>query len=269
MLLSSNDLIAFLALDPTNPKHVSFISLATLLAPICDRLVKKYVGYEIEQAIFTDYHPLIATRPSLAQGFTEDDMILAYEGSPQGARPIRQGRGNSRDTLSTLNLPIRSITSIYDSFTAWLNPSLPNGDFPASTLLQPGSDYMVDWDSLDDSNVNWSRSGFIYRIGAVWSLQARTTKITYVAGYTPTELSNHYTEFKTAALLTGQYLFLQCVAIGRGTSFQNSGIVISEKMDDYEVKFQPRGKLPDVLMSDMPPGAKILLESYRRMSKFL
>ena len=204
-------------------------------------------------------------------GITEDELILQYEGSPQGARPIRQGRGNSRDTLPLLNTPIRSITTVYENPTAWLNPDYPNGDWFSMPqyLLVEGTDYAVDWDGLDENGNDICLSGFLFRIGGIWALTARSVRVTYVGGYTATELTSQYPEFKYATLLTGAFMVKQAQIMQLGISVTNSGVVIGEKLDDYAVQYQPLFKPLEVMMQDLPVAAKMVLEPLRSMWQFL
>jgi hypothetical protein len=48
-----------------------------------------------------------------------------------------------------------------------------------------------------------------------------------------------------------------------------TGIKIAESMDDYSVQWAPPMQSPQILMNDLPPGAKMVLEGLRRMSQFL
>jgi hypothetical protein len=249
--------------------------LVTLLRPFAERMVRKYVGYGIEEATYTEYHPLISTRPSMSQGYTEDEEILAYEGSPQGARPIRQGRGNSRDCLRLCNLPVRSIGSIYEDPSAWINTDVSLA-FPATTLLVAGRDYQVDWDKQKDDGTKISSTGFVYRTGGIWSLQARTVKVTYTAGYTAAELAatghtigaDEAMDFKSAILITTAKLVKE--AILNGVVPDQTGIILAESLDGYSVQYMaPLQGLDLSLMNDMPAAAKKILEERVRLSKYI
>lgn len=270
-----SDLLTYLGVV-SNTGQAAWTPLCTLLLPYAERMIRKYVGYAIEQQTFTEYHPLITTRPAMSQGYTEDEEILAYEGSPQGARPIRQGRGNSRDTIRLNNLPVRSIVSIYEDPSAWL--AVPAGSgFPSSTLLVEGRDFYPDWDGVDASSNRWSKSGIVFRTGGIWSLIARSVQVTYVAGYTAAELqamSNDVTggdamDFKMAVLMTGAKLVKEAIANGlEGPA--NTGMIVQESIDGYAVTYaQPLKGIDVTLVNDIPEGAKKLLEERVRMSKFL
>lgn len=266
MLLQASDIQAYLSIGNTSP----YVALCNLLAPYADRLVKKYVGYAVEQATFTELWPFISTRADLSVGYVEDEEILAYEGSPQGARPIRQGRGNSRDTLFALNLPVRQVVSIYEDVQAWLNTN-PAQAFPAGTLLKSGTDYVVDWESFDFVGLTGvCKTGFIFRVGSIWSLQARSVKLTYVAGWSAAELASTVPEYKLAAVLTGAKLVKEAIAQGLGDGMGSTGLIQSEDLDDYSVSYVPPEGGPDVcLQNDMPREAKKLLEELVRMTKHL
>ncbi len=268
MLVSALQLQQANGVDATNPAHAQLVVLCAIGAKIADRLIKKFLGSAVEEGTFTEYHPLISTRPSLSQGFTEDDMILAYEGSPQGARPIRQGRGNSRDTLRLRNLPVRSVTSVFDHPDAWMDPDNPAGVWPANTQLVEGTSFQVDWDGMDSSGDNWSKTGFLYRIGGTWGLQARTTKVVYTGGYTALELEEEFPEFYGAALVAGTFYFNQMRLYGVGSFSGSTGIKVAEAMDDYSVKFAEPGEQLTQRAHDLPPAAKILLSEHVNYSKF-
>lgn len=269
MLATADQLVAALSLSRSETKHAAWVALADIVAPLADRLVKKYVGHDVEQATRTEYLPLISTRPSLSQGVVDEDDVLAYEGSPQGARPIRQGRGNSRDTLMLDLLPVRSITSVNEYPAAWLNPDYPAGDWPAASALAAGRDWHADWDGTDSAGVRWCKSGFLFRVGGIWSLQARSVRVIYVGGYSADELADTYSEFRTAALITGMKLFAEFKALSPAAKMGNTGIKVAESMDDYSVTYAPPGRLPSILMEDLPGGAKMLLEGHRRMGQFI
>ena len=250
--------------------------LFSQLLPFAERMVRKYVGYGIEQQTFTEYHPLITTRPSMSQGYTEDEEILAYEGSPQGARPIRQGRGNSRDTIRVNNLPIRSIVSINEDPSGWLDVPAGTG-FQPSTQLIESRDFYVDWDGNDNTGNRWSKSGMVFRTGGIWSLIARSVQVIYVAGYTSAELANttngpdlgEAMDFKMAVLMTGSKLIKEAIANGLEGP-QNTGMILTESIDGYAVGYaQPLQGIDVTLMNDLPVGAKRLLEERVRMSKFI
>jgi hypothetical protein len=212
----------------------------------------------------------------MSQGYTEDEEILAYEGSPQGARPIRQGRGNSRDCLRVCNLPLKSVVSIYEDPSAWLATNA-GSRFPSTTLLVEGRDYQVDWDKEKDDGTKISPTGFIYRTGGIWSLQARSVKITYVAGYSADELAatghtvgnDEAMDFKSAVLISSAKLVKEAVANGLEGPM-NTGMILAEAIDGYNVTFAQPLKGVDVsLANDLPEAAKKILEERVRYSKYL
>ena len=104
--------------------------------------------------------------------------------------------GDGTQLLKSKRRPIRSVVSIYeDSAAYWGQASSP---FPATTLLTEGTDYALVRD--DNPQAEKSRSGHIYRIGAVWprptaynpgrlvpepGLGIGNIKLTVDAGYVP------------------------------------------------------------------------------------
>lgn len=249
----------------------SDLGLIQMFLPIVERLVRRHVGYHIEHKVHTEYHPYMSTRPSLSQGFTEDEDLFRYEGSPQGARPIRQGRGNSRDALLLRNLPVRSVTSIHEDPNAWVTVESPSyTKWSDGTLLVEARDYVVDWDCDDEDGNTICKSGIVFRNGGIWSLQARSIKVVYTAGYTDQEIrAGEGADFKQAVLM-GVAKFVQEAFANALYGERRAGAIISESLDGYSVSFANPLQGSDVTFgNDLPVGVKRLLEPRLRMTQFI
>src|SRR5262245_62104261 len=85
------------ALDPLDNRLIQW------LHPKVERAVKDFVGYDIEQNVFTEFLP---EKDMFLPG---DPLIEGYEGSPQGAIPTLR-YGQSQDALMPGQVPIRQIT---------------------------------------------------------------------------------------------------------------------------------------------------------------
>lgn len=166
------------------------VILGVLLASV-DALFTEFLGYSISQATRTEYYP---PRVNLTQ---RDALVDGYERSGTNkVVPIDRYR-NERRVIMLRHLPVRSITAVYENPDAWLS-SPP--DFSSQFLLTAGSGYSLDCDGVDDDGNNISKTGFLIRESGPWSVAERCVKVTYVGGYSATELGSTYGHLKHAFL---------------------------------------------------------------------
>ena len=137
--------------------------------------IEKFLGYCPVQATYTD-----ALLPC-----QEKFVNTARDGhwNSNGQQAFWDGDAGEGEKLFIPNIPLRSITSLYEDRTARAGAG-PSA-FPASSELTEGDDFYIDADS--DGGI--SLSGIIYRVGFGWPTRARTVKLTYVAGYSEAELA--------------------------------------------------------------------------------
>lgn len=232
-------------------------NLVTLIHAGVERLVKRYVGYNIEQATYVDYWPIadeLDTADAFIDGFERiGDRTLAYSRGRAGRRvlPLRQR-------------PVRSVESVYENPGAWDAASAP--DFSSGFLLAT-TEYQLDTDEED--GLSWS--GFLYRLSGGWSPTPRTVRIAYTAGLSADELTNTYPEFKLAVFDAVMKKFNEYKANqGYATSGGGSGAIIAETLADYSVEYDAgvQSQLTG-LLTDLPRSTKMILEEYVALSKFL
>lgn len=175
--------------------------------------------------------------------------------------------GAAMNVLRLPEWPVRSITSIYLDHNGYFGQA-PNA-FAATTILTAGQDYYL---NIDRGGMSFF--GYVTRIGAM--MQGRTTlwprtpgsvKITYVAGFSSSELSGEATvdelnpqDIRAAVLLT---IGARWHALENRQNALVPGDVQSESLEGWsETKVvQPTDKeIPDYL----PDDAKALLKPYKR-----
>ena len=155
------------------------------LIPIAQSLIERHIGYRLEQASYTDFYP---------RADSEGYPLLSspqLDSNQAGKVFWREGVGS---VLVLDNLPVRSITSIYEDSNAFFGQV--SGSFAESSLLVSGDDYF-----LITERAGFSQSGQVVRRSGSWSKSPGSIKVTYSAGYTSGELSG--SEFGT---LTGAAL---------------------------------------------------------------
>jgi hypothetical protein len=165
-----------------------------------EREVKKVIGYNPEQATYTEFYPertINSTRDDDG-GFGLWDVV--------GNRATRLERGGFERTEFILkNLPVRSVTSIYENLNAWTT-GVANGDFPSNTLLAASQYY------LDQSEAGISRTGKLVRSYGIWTSAPRTVKVTYVAGWTAAEMIVQMPEVQLAIKIAVSRVYLDLLA---------------------------------------------------------
>lgn len=224
MIVSRAEYLTFLAkASSVTTAEDGFLAM---IAPWVERTVKKHVGCTIEQATYTHFLP----RSSRATN--EDSTVRYYD--VRGGRAIAATAAGQREAahLLTPELPIRSITSIYEDDSAYGGQG--SGDFAATTLLTAGTDFFVDYD--EDG---LCKSGIIRRIGRYWPSRERTVKVAYTAGYTQAELTTGIAADIKLAVLEG----IQQVFSKRG---EGQGALKAERLGDYSVQYaiEAASKLP-------------------------
>lgn len=195
-------------------------SVIDQLIPEVDELIRKFTQQNLEQANYTEFHD-----------------------------------GNNGPFLRLRQRPVRSVVSLWldrDGFYG-----VPPGSFGSTTLLTPGTDYVLVPDQPDGT----SRAGKVARINDLWPgagvrprglIAAHPTKalgnikVSYVAGFPeiPADLT-------LAANMT--------VAHIRQTS-KHGHLVQSESFEDYEYSLAVPN---DGGFSEIPPSARAVLVRYR------
>ncbi len=240
-IVTRAEVLAFLGLGSTVTDPEDGVVNSILLR--VDRSVKKFVGYNIEQATYTHFLP--ATNRA---GRGDSDAIY-YD--KVGNTVVAATVGGTKEGLNLHlpELPLRSVTSVYEDPSAYGGQG--TDDFADGTLLTAGEGYFID---LDESGI--SKSGILRRIGPSWSSKARTIKVTYVGGYTATELQSGI----AADIGWATLLALQAAFSKRGVT---QGTVESEKLGDYAVKYAIDRP------GQLPRASRKLLQPYVSYARFI
>ena len=237
-------------------------ALIAIARPLAEKAVKSFVGFDVEQATYTEFYPL------RGQQSPEEPLIEGFE--LIGGRAVAYGYGTRNRVLTLANLPVRSVASVYENISAWDGTDV-DGSWPAETLLTLGSDYQVDWESS-----GFNRSGFIYRKSGGWADLPRTIKVTYTAGFTAAELAVDAvgSEFYNAVLLTTIQGFNQlksqqgfAMAAGRGQG--SAGPIMSGSLGPFSVSYGSSNDAMHGLRLALPPAAAKTLEEWGHYGKRL
>lgn len=138
--------------------------------------VVRHLKYNPVQSTHTEYYPQMDMGRQGREGIWEANDTEAY---------IRHVSEASTNELQIKNIPIRSITSLYVDYDG--RSGTRTGSFAAETLKVAGSDYWANFDLVDSAGNKVCTDGII-RAQGTWPDLAGSVKITYVAGYTATEL---------------------------------------------------------------------------------
>lgn len=223
-ITTQNDCAAYLSANGARLPQ-AILNLIDGLRLQAENLVKEHVGYEIEQATYTEFHPVafLNTR--------QDGDIFSQGFDFQGGTVVpRQTFPMQRRELSLLQLPVRSIQSIYDNPSAY---NTPGGYWDASSLLPPNT-YYIDFD--DSRNI--CMSGIVYRYVGSWGVEPRTIQVNYTAGFTANELATRYTGFAMAVKVAVAQAIAN--AYNRARAAMTGVIPTNVSIKDFSAGFSPQ-----------------------------
>lgn len=206
------------------PLSNSAVVAVEMLQPMYDKAIEKALGWKVNQQSFTEYHP----ETPMSGPFDRDDQISGYEMAGGLAQPRLRGARELR-YLQLRNLPVRSITSVYDNGSAFLT-GVEDGYWPSTTLLDRTA-YQLD---KHQAGLSWT--GLLARNYGVWGTIPRTVKVTYVAGLTDAEIMDDYSPIKLASLITIANGVQQTIA--RSRAAQVGGVVTSVGGEEFNVSLQ-------------------------------
>jgi len=196
-----------------------------------ERLIKDYVGYEVEQNTFTEYHP--AARGPADDYFTEL------------RRPLQQ-------YLILRNVPVRSITGIdVDTAGAWTGTYLS---------LAAGQ-----W-RLEGTDPTKCRTGILYRYNDLWPSAANSTRVVYVGGWSADELDDEASVFKMAVYHAAAKFFNELKANRPALTTAGTGAVASEQMDGQVITYA-RAAENHGFMNALPPSVLKMLEGWQHLGR--
>lgn len=161
------------------------LELLNLLLPVAEANVQDHLGLVLEQQSVVEFYPTedIAPQVDGEEIKVTSSGVYVSPGSVSGT------------VLALRNIPVRSITSIYEDDDGYFGDG-PSA-FAAGSLLTAGSDYYL---SREKAGISWT--GHVYRIATGWCSVPGSIKVTYVAGLTDAELDGDYSPVRWAVLRT-------------------------------------------------------------------
>jgi hypothetical protein len=171
-------------------------ALLTMVIPAACGKIAQHLGYDPEQGVQTELQPRleISGGPAMQGPNTDYDYISNTSNTRAVLRPYAsQGR-----TLQLNRLPVRAVTSLYLNQAAYAGQAAD--PFPSTCLMTQGSDYWIEFDEplASDAKKGISRSGCLFSQG-IWPVTPHCVRVTYRAGYSPTELQGRATADEVAS----------------------------------------------------------------------
>lgn len=206
--------------------------LVTLARNAAEQSLRQFIGYRVERQTVTEYLPW-GEGNLRAEG---DGSAAGFDLSPSGLVVSRGVGRTSRRELVLGQLPVRSITTVYDNPTAW---NVAGGDWPSSSLL-PANCYYLDMPEASGSAA-YCWSGILARNVGSWATVARAVKVTYEAGLDATELADdgEFPQFRMAVLTAAAMNLGKILA--RGRVALTGHIVSSVSIEDFAASFSGTG----------------------------
>jgi len=206
--------------------------LVTLARNAAEQGLRQFLGYRIERQTVTEMLPW-------GEGNLRTDgdgTASGFDLSPGGMVVSRGVGRTSRRELVLGQLPVRSITSVYDNPSAW---NVAGGDFPASSLLSPNVYYLDAPENTGSPAYCWS--GILYRNVGSWATLPRAIKVTYEAGLDAAELADdgEFPQFRLAVLTAAAANLGKILA--RGRVALTGHIVSSVSIEDFSASFSGTG----------------------------
>lgn len=207
-------------------------ALLTLARNAAEQGLRQYIGYRIERQTVTEYLPW-------GEGNLRTDgdgTASGFDLSPGGLVVSRGVGRTSRRELILGQLPVRSITTVYDNPTAW---NTAGGLWPDSSLL-PANVYYIDAPE-SSASPSYCWSGVLYRNVGSWANLPRAIKVTYDAGLDATELADdgEFPQFRMAVLTAAAMNLGKMLA--RGRVALTGHIVSSVSIEDFAATFSGTG----------------------------
>lgn len=213
-----SEILPHLGKDPGDPAE----GLIATLHGHAEQLVKAHLGSSLETGAFTDVLPPGTDAPGLA--------------------------------LQLRNVPVRSITSVYATWT-------PGGaGWPASNLLSPDAYY------LDSEEPGLCRSGLLYRVdGLTWPAVPRSVRVSYQGGWTPDELATGEAQaISLAVKQTVAKLWRETEAyFDNASGGAGVGPLVSENIMGWQQSFNAEAvRQVCGMQTDLPASVKAILAPF-------
>lgn len=256
-IVSNTDVLAYLAASG-QAVPAALNALVTMARNSAEMGLRQYVGYNPERQTVID---LLPQGTGNVRG--DGDYTAAGFDLSAGGQVVAKGVGReSRRELVLTQLPVRSITEVYDNSTAW---NTAGGLWPASSLLNAGAYYL---DPAQFGGLCWS--GILYRNTGSWSMSPRSVKVTYESGLTVAELAEdgEYVAFRMAVLTACAATLGKIIA--RGRVALTGHVVSSVSIEDFSASFGGTGGASlgtsdgvGLAGVDFPTESRMYVKNYR------
>lgn len=241
------------------------LGLVNMVHPFAERMVKNFLGFEVEQQTFSEYYP------EENYHAPQDPLITGYEQQGGRATPVERF-ADERRVIQLRQLPVRSIVSIYEDDNAWVNGSPPS--FGSSTLLT-NADFQVDFPGNYSpgaaviGQLCWS--GFVFRLSGIWTATERCIQVAYIGGLTATEIMQDFPDIRMAVVIAAQQWYNQLRA-NRVNPITGTpaGPVTSESINGLSMSYDATTqRVLQGMFGKLPPAAMQILGDYQRYSKYI
>ena len=200
MITTSTDIQTYLNL-------ASMTALATQVQALAEQHVKDFLGWgEVEQQTWVEYYP----REQGTTNTNDPHYVVASNHQRAIARLYF-----AENIIQLQQLPVRSVTEVREDATGYFGQVA--NSFDSNTILQQGSDYFLKVEDpaiYGGQPISWS--GHLVRRAFWFPGTVGSVMVTYIAGFTATELSGRWQVFKTAVLETAADLYLRAKALSIG-----------------------------------------------------
>ena len=173
----------------------AMIAFLDTIQPGVESACWSVIGYKLEQATYTEFYPSAgAERPPLNFGIDIGWDMIGNVAMPRSRTDLYEG------AVTLKNLPVRSVSAVYENLAAWTS-GVANGNWPAASQLPPES-YRLDMESA-----GMCKTGRLYRTVGGWPSTPRSMRVTYTAGYTQGEIDADHGMVKFAVMPDGEALY--------------------------------------------------------------
>jgi len=237
ILSKENDVAVYFGVDCDDPDA----RLVWLIQGYVESAVRKFVRHGVSQQTYTEFQRKTDIGSSDV-GYSRDYELIG-DSVYTASRFQHHGQYLQLD-----NGYVRSVASVYEDYSATFGSS---GDFAASTEITEGTDFYLE---LDEAGM--SKSGRLIRENRGWSTRPGTIKITYTAGFAPSELSDEYAFVKHAILREmSEKLDMARVQQNGGAGRLKKETIFGDIQREYAVdtKTQTRNQLSFSTMSELRP----------------
>lgn len=172
MIVSDAELRVALGLTPTiSDAQTARLMLAQAAGHAA---IRKYIHYDPEQKVGDpEFYPRADSLIDIEEFGGAWDKV--------GGKGVQIAESRAFKYLQLQRIPVRQISDLRVDYSARFGQQ--SGDFPSSTAWVAGRDYAVEWD-----RENYCPSGQVIAMSG-WPATLGTVKVTYRAGYSPTEFN--------------------------------------------------------------------------------